>query len=185
VTIDNTAPTIIDDGAGERRDCLGNGDGVGDCKRQHGSGWRAGFLWTGWHWVRKSQQDPTPSRGTAGRPAAGLIRCLRGRGTRQENLTTSATVNVTIDNTAPTISMTAPANGATVSGMVTVSATASDTRDGWRAVSTGRGGLGTGSHNRPYSISWNSTTAKQRVSYVVCAARDAVRQPDDERNSQL
>ena len=45
------------------------------------------------------------------------------------NTTTSTAVTVTVNNpdtTAPTVSVTAPANGATVSGTVTLSATASD-----------------------------------------------------------
>ena len=47
----------------------------------------------------------------------------------QGNLGTSATVNVTVNNpdiTPPTASITSPANGATVSGTITISATASD-----------------------------------------------------------
>src|SRR5438034_936824 len=43
------------------------------------------------------------------------------------NTTTSTAVSVTVDNSAPTVSITAPANGAFVRGIaVTVSGTASD-----------------------------------------------------------
>jgi hypothetical protein len=90
------------------------------------------------------------------------------------NLTTSATVSVTIDNAAPTVSMTAPANGATVSGMVTVSATASDNRGvvGVQFLLDGAA-LGTEDTTAPYSISWNSTTASSGSHTLSARARDA------------
>jgi hypothetical protein len=90
------------------------------------------------------------------------------------NLTTSATVSVTIDNAAPTVSMTAPANGVTVSGMVTVSATASDNRGvvGVQFLLDGAA-LGTEDTTAPYSISWNSTTASSGSHTLSARARDA------------
>lgn len=42
------------------------------------------------------------------------------------NTKTSTVVNVTVDNTGPSVTLTAPVNGATISGTVAVSATASD-----------------------------------------------------------
>src|SRR5207245_10204773 len=42
------------------------------------------------------------------------------------NTATSAAVNVTVDNIPPTVSITAPVNGATVSSTLTVSASATD-----------------------------------------------------------
>jgi hypothetical protein len=42
------------------------------------------------------------------------------------NTRTSANVTITVDNAAPTVAISAPANGATVSGTMTVNATASD-----------------------------------------------------------
>jgi hypothetical protein len=76
------------------------------------------------------------------------------------NATTSAAVGVTIDRTAPTVSLSAPASGATVSGAaVTVSATASDNA-GLARVEFYRDNttlLGTDSTS-PYSISWDTTT---------------------------
>jgi hypothetical protein len=91
------------------------------------------------------------------------------------NLTTSATVSVTIDNTAPTISMTAPANGATVSGIVTVSATASD-NVGVVAVQFLLDGLPLGAEDRtaPYSISWNTRAVSLGSHTLAARARDAV-----------
>jgi hypothetical protein len=90
------------------------------------------------------------------------------------NLTTSATVSVTIDNTAPTISMTAPANGATVSGMVTVSATASDNM-GVVGVQFLLDGVPLGAEDRtaPYSISWNTKPVSLGSHTLAARARDA------------
>ena len=90
------------------------------------------------------------------------------------NLTTSATVSVTIDNGAPTVSMTAPANGATVSGMVTVSATASD-NIGVVGVQFLLDGVPLGAEDTtgPYSISWDSTTANSGSHTLSAQARDA------------
>src|SRR5262252_4231418 len=80
------------------------------------------------------------------------------------NRTTSAAVTVTVSNgpppdtTPPTASLTAPANGATVSGTVTVSATASD-NVGVAGVQFTLDGANLGAEDTasPYSISWNTT----------------------------
>src|SRR5207244_431413 len=76
------------------------------------------------------------------------------------NRTTSGMVSVTVDATPPAVSVTAPANGATVSGTVTVSAAASDT-GGVAGVTFQLDGVNLGAEvtDAPYSISWNSTTA--------------------------
>jgi subtilisin family serine protease len=75
------------------------------------------------------------------------------------NSATSASRSVTIDRTAPTVALSAPASGATVSGTVTVSATASDSngigrvefyRDGSTLIAT--------DSSSPYSVSWDTTT---------------------------
>jgi len=71
-----------------------------------------------------------------------------------------ASATVTVDNTAPSVSVTAPTNGATVSGVaVTVSANASDTAgiqkvEFYRDTTTL---IGTDTTS-PYSTSWDSTT---------------------------
>ena len=76
------------------------------------------------------------------------------------NTATSATISVTIDRSAPTISMTAPSNNATVTGTaVTISATASD-NTGVSKVDFYRDSnvlLGTDTTS-PYGISWNTTS---------------------------
>jgi Big-like domain-containing protein len=82
---------------------------------------------------------------------------------------------VTIDNTAPTVSMTAPANGATVSGVVTVSATASD-NVGVVGVQFLLDGAPLGAEDRtaPYSFSWNTHPVSPGSHTLAARARDAV-----------
>jgi len=90
------------------------------------------------------------------------------------NMTTSATVSVTIDNTAPTISMTAPANGAAVSKTLSLSATASD-NTGVAGVQFLLDGAAVGAEDTtaPYAISWDSTTAGSGSHTLSARARDA------------
>ncbi|KAF1711889.1 esterase [Pseudoxanthomonas sacheonensis] len=64
-----------------------------------------------------------------------------------------------LDGNAPTVSLTAPANGASVSGTVTVSATASDDIGVDRVEFLLDGTLLGSDASAPYSISWNSATA--------------------------
>ena len=63
------------------------------------------------------------------------------------------------DTTPPTTSITSPANGATVSGTVTVSASASDNVGVSRVEFYVDGGLIGTDTSSPYSISWNTATA--------------------------
>ena len=84
-----------------------------------------------------------------------------------------ASVFVPADTTPPTISITAPANGASVSGSIAVSATAADT------VSTPRvqfkldgQPLGNSIVAPPYSITWNSTTTPNGVHILSAVATD-------------
>ncbi len=96
------------------------------------------------------------------------------------NTTTSATVTVTVSNgpppdtTPPTVSMTAPTNGATVSGSVTVSASASDNVGvaGVQFLLDGAA-LGTEDTSAPYSISWDSTSVANGSHRLTAVARDA------------
>ena len=80
------------------------------------------------------------------------------------------------DTTPPTVSITAPANGATVSGtVVTVSATASD-NVGVVGVQFKLDGANLGAEDTtsPYSVTWNSTTAANGSHTLTALARDAV-----------
>lgn len=64
-----------------------------------------------------------------------------------------------LDGNAPTVSLTTPANGASVSGTVAVSATASDDIGVDRVEFLLDGTLLGSDASAPYSISWNSATA--------------------------
>ena len=79
------------------------------------------------------------------------------------------------DTTPPTVSITAPASGATVSGTaVTVSATASD-NVGVAGVQFKLDGANLGAEDTtaPYSVTWNSTTATNGAHTLTALARDA------------
>lgn len=95
------------------------------------------------------------------------------------NKTTSTAVTVTVSNssadtTPPTVSMTAPANGATVSGSITVSANASD-NVGVAGVQFQLDGanLGAEETTSPYSISWDTTAASNGSHALTAVAWDA------------
>ncbi len=91
------------------------------------------------------------------------------------NFATSSSVSFTVDNTVPTVSLTAPANAATVGGSaVTISASASD--------DTSLAGVkfyvnnvfqGSEDTSSPYSISWNSTATSSGAKTIVAVARDS------------
>ena len=92
------------------------------------------------------------------------------------NTTTSSTVAVTVANdlTAPSVSVTAPASGATVSGSVTVTADASD-NVGVSGVQFRLDGqdLGTEDTTGPYSVVWDTRTAVNTTHSLAAIARDA------------
>src|SRR3989441_2535680 len=79
------------------------------------------------------------------------------------------------DVTPPTVSLTAPANGATVSGTaVTVSASASD-NVGVAGVQFSLDGVNLGAEDTvaPYSATWNTTLATSGTHSLTAVARDA------------
>ena len=95
------------------------------------------------------------------------------------NQTTSAIVSVTVSNavpdtTAPTVSVSAPAAGATVTGTVSVSATASDNVGvvGVQFLLNGAN-LGAEDTAAPYTVSWSSASAANGVYTLTARARDA------------
>src|SRR5437763_12960091 len=92
------------------------------------------------------------------------------------NTTTSAAVTVTASNdtTPPTVSITAPAGGASVSATVSVTATASD-NVGVVGVQFKLDGanLGVEDTASPYSVSWDTTTATNGSHTLTAVARDA------------
>jgi hypothetical protein len=95
------------------------------------------------------------------------------------NSTTSTAVTVTVSNstpdtTPPTVSISAPANGATVSGTVSVTANASD-NVGVASVQFQLDGANFGSLDlaSPYSVSWNTTTSSNGSHTLRAIAKDA------------
>jgi hypothetical protein len=93
------------------------------------------------------------------------------------NTATSSSVTVTVNNvdsTAPTVSLTAPANGATLSGTVTVSANAAD-NIGVAGVQFKLDGANLGAEDTasPYSASWNTLSASNGSHTLTAVARDA------------
>jgi hypothetical protein len=94
------------------------------------------------------------------------------------NSTTSAAVSVTVsnvpDSTAPTVSLSSPADGSTVSNVITVSASASD-NVGVAGVRFTVDGATIDSEDTtsPYSISWNTGTVASGAHTLRAIARDA------------
>jgi hypothetical protein len=78
------------------------------------------------------------------------------------------------DTTPPAVALSAPASGATVSGSVAVSATASD-NVGVAGVQFSVDGAGIGAEitQAPYAFSWNTTAAANGGHTLTAAARDA------------
>ena len=97
------------------------------------------------------------------------------------NTTTSAAVSVTVNNvaadtTAPAVSMTAPANGASVNGTVTVTANATDnvgvTGVQFKLDGANLGSVVTGA-GPAFSYSWNTATAANGIHTLTAVASDA------------
>jgi len=91
-------------------------------------------------------------------------------------LNLSANKSIVIDTTAPTVSLTAPSSGSTVSGTsVTLSATDSDAGSGIAGVQfklDGTTNISTEGLMNPYSITWDSTSASNASHTLYAVARD-------------
>ena len=87
---------------------------------------------------------------------------------------TTSTPPPTGDTTAPTVGLTSPASGATVSGAVSVAASASDNVAvvGVQFKIDG-GNLGAEDTTAPYSVSWSSDNVANGTHAVTAVARDA------------
>ena len=91
------------------------------------------------------------------------------------NTTTSTAIIVTVDNAAPTVSITSPAGG-TVSGTINVDASAADTGgSGLVGVQFKLDGANLGAEDTasPYGINWDTTTASNGSHALTAVARDA------------
>jgi len=91
-----------------------------------------------------------------------------------KNQAMSATITLTADNTPPQVSVTAPANGANVSGTTTFTATATDNTSvaGVQLLLDGVN-LGPELRSSPYSMSWDSSTVSNGSHTFAARARDA------------
>jgi len=89
------------------------------------------------------------------------------------NIGTAAPVLVTVDNFPPSVSITAPASGAMVSGTITVSASATDDVGvvGVQFKLDGRY-LGPELSTGPYAISWNTASVSNGLHTLTAVARD-------------
>ena len=94
--------------------------------------------------------------------------------TRTSTARTITIANPVPDPIPPTVSITAPAADATVSGLVTVSATASD-NIGVVGVRFALDGVNLGSEDAsaPYSVSWNTVSTANGPHTLTATARDA------------
>ena len=90
------------------------------------------------------------------------------------NTRTSANVTVTVDNSLPNVSVTAPAAGALVSGTMSVTATASD-NVGVQSVQFRVDGnnVGSADTSSPYSLSLDTNTLTNGTHTLSAVARDA------------
>jgi hypothetical protein len=96
------------------------------------------------------------------------------------NTRTSAPVTVTVSNaprpdtTPPTVSVTAPSAGATPSGIITVSASATD-NVGVAGVQFRLDGVSLGAEDTaaPYAVAWDTTTTSNGTHTLTAVARDA------------
>jgi hypothetical protein len=129
--------------------------GAEDTTAPYQASWNTTSLSNGTYSVRALARD---AAGNTGRSAA----------------VTFTVRNGTADTTAPTVSLTAPAAGATVSGTVAVSATATD-NVGVSSVQFTLNGVNLGSADTtaPYTINWNTTSAADGSYELRAIARDA------------
>ena len=92
----------------------------------------------------------------------------------QAEVQTDMNTPIGVDNTAPAVNISAPANNSALSGTITVTANASDNVGvaGVQFILDGNN-LGAEDITSPYSISWNTTTATNGSHTLSARARDA------------
>jgi len=111
---------------------------------------------------------------TAGTTYHFAVQSTNSGGTQSTSSDAVFTTNSTTDTTPPTVTMTAPAANATLSGTVSVSATATD-NVGVTSVQFLLDGaaLGAALTTAPYSVSWDTTTASNGAHTLSAQATDA------------
>lgn len=88
------------------------------------------------------------------------------------NIGTSNTVAVTVDNTQPKVAITSPLSGATVKGSVTISVSASDPSGIQRIEFYIDGNLKATDYTAPYTYQWNTKTVKPGTHTILVIAID-------------
>jgi hypothetical protein len=92
------------------------------------------------------------------------------------NAATSAGVSILIDNAGPTVNITAPTAGSTVSGTVAINATANDNGgSGVAGVDFRVDGVSIGTDTTaPYTVNWNSTGSSNAGHIITAVATDVL-----------
>jgi hypothetical protein len=110
-----------------------------------------------------------------------LAAVARDAASNQRNA--SVSVTVANDTTAPTVTVTSPADGATITGMITFGASASDDV-GVVGVQFTLDGVNLGAEHTvaPYALTWNSETVANGVHVLGAVARDAA---GNQRNASV
>ncbi|HJV98506.1 MAG TPA: galactose oxidase-like domain-containing protein [Arthrobacter sp.] len=129
--------------------------------------------------VQDSALSTSHSQGLSGLTAGTLYHYRVKSADSSGNLAVSPDATFTTaapaaDTTPPTVSVTAPANGATVSGQAAVAATAAD-NVGVAGVQFTLDAANLQSEDTvaPYSLTWNTTTASAGAHTITARARDA------------
>ena len=125
-------------------------------------------------WNSSTVPNGTHTLTASARDNAGNTTISSSRTITTNNSTVTPPPPPVADTTAPTVSITAPAAGSTVTGTTTLTATASD-NVGVVGVQFKLDGsnIGTEDTSSPYSVSWNSATASNGTHALTVSARDA------------
>jgi chitodextrinase len=119
--------------------------------------WKTTGLADGSHWLDARAYDAAGNYGTSGTTS---INIANGGGS-------------TGDSTPPAVSILAPLNGITVSGSVTVSATATDNVGATKVEFSVDGSLLATSTSAPYGFAWDASTASAGSHTITATAYDA------------
>src|SRR5438552_13832141 len=116
----------------------------------------------------------TTRTGNGSHTLAAVARDLLGLQWRSDPVTVTVSNGPPPDTTPPTVSITSPSSGSTVSGAITVTASASD-NVGVAGVQFMLDGANLGAEvtSGPYSVSWDTTTASNGSHTLTARARDA------------
>ena len=169
VTVDNTAPSSAT--LDTLPDAIRNGQQLTGSAADAGSGvdsltylYCEGTSCTPSTPIGSSSTGPNYGVTWSGQPADGDVRVLVRVTDEAGNTLDSAAQTVLVDNTNPTGSLTAPADGAELSGTVAVSSDSADSGSGVASAEFQRRPAGGGAWttiatdaNAPYSVDWDTT----------------------------